>query len=172
MLVVSIVIGMGGCWFAYIQNRYSKDHMKRMMKDLEGLQRAEQSLHDLQQKWVGQLSHRWQIHCSSLGAFRPIFGLSNQVWTKLIGVTSTDLDKGALTQFGLDCSGKSKNSRCAWMRSHWSLDLTALLIGECAVLHILHPFSTPGPAFLSLYRNRKLGMQLEWERPGKLGFQG
>lgn len=51
MLVVSIVIGMGGCWFAYIQNRYSKDHMKKMMKDLEGLQRAEQSLHDLQKKW-------------------------------------------------------------------------------------------------------------------------
>ncbi|XP_048121577.1 stromal interaction molecule 1a isoform X4 [Alosa alosa] len=50
MLVVSIVIGMGGCWFAFIQNRYSKDHMKKMMKDLEGLQRAEQSLHDLQQK--------------------------------------------------------------------------------------------------------------------------
>uniref|UniRef100_A0A3B4A7K9 SAM domain-containing protein n=1 Tax=Periophthalmus magnuspinnatus TaxID=409849 RepID=A0A3B4A7K9_9GOBI len=37
MLVVSIVIGMGGCWFAYIQNRYSKDHMKKMMKDLEVL---------------------------------------------------------------------------------------------------------------------------------------
>lgn len=50
MLVVSIVIGMGGCWFAFIQNRYSKDHMKKMMKDLDGLQRAEQSLHDLQQK--------------------------------------------------------------------------------------------------------------------------
>lgn len=50
MLVVSIVIGLGGCWFAYYQNRYSKDHMKKMMKDLEGLQRAEQSLHDLQQK--------------------------------------------------------------------------------------------------------------------------
>lgn len=58
MLVVSIVIGMGGCWFAYIQNRYSKDHMKKMMKDLEGLQRAEQSLHDLQQKW-GALANRW-----------------------------------------------------------------------------------------------------------------
>lgn len=52
MLVVSIVIGVGGCWFAYIQNRYSKDHMKKMMKDLEGLHRAEQSLHDLQERWV------------------------------------------------------------------------------------------------------------------------
>ncbi|XP_078401099.1 stromal interaction molecule 1-like isoform X4 [Cetorhinus maximus] len=50
MLVVSIVIGVGGCWFAYIQNRYSKEHMKKMMKDLEGLQKAEQSLHDLQER--------------------------------------------------------------------------------------------------------------------------
>ncbi|KAJ8368480.1 hypothetical protein SKAU_G00085080 [Synaphobranchus kaupii] len=59
MLVVSIVIGMGGCWFAYIQNRYSKDHMKKMMQDLEGLQRAEQSLHDLQQKLqIAQEEHR------------------------------------------------------------------------------------------------------------------
>ncbi|XP_023694621.2 stromal interaction molecule 1a isoform X1 [Paramormyrops kingsleyae] len=59
MLVVSIVIGMGGCWFAYIQNRYSKDHMSKMMKDLEGLQRAEQSLHDLQQKLqIAQEEHR------------------------------------------------------------------------------------------------------------------
>ncbi|NXL49568.1 STIM1 protein, partial [Podilymbus podiceps] len=49
-LVVSIVIGVGGCWFAYIQNRYSKEHMKKMMKDLEGLHRAEQSLHDLQER--------------------------------------------------------------------------------------------------------------------------
>ncbi|XP_059398849.1 stromal interaction molecule 1-like isoform X2 [Carassius carassius] len=50
MLVVSVVIGVGGCWFAYIQNRSSKDHVSKMMKDLEGLQRAEQSLLDLQQK--------------------------------------------------------------------------------------------------------------------------
>lgn len=50
MLVVSIVIGVGGCWFAYIQNRNSRDHVGKMMKDFEGLQRAEQSLLDLQQK--------------------------------------------------------------------------------------------------------------------------
>lgn len=50
MLVVSIVIGMGGCWFAFIQNRHSKDHMKKMIIDLESLHRAEQSLHDLQQR--------------------------------------------------------------------------------------------------------------------------
>lgn len=48
--MISIVIGVGGCWFAFIQNRYSKEHMKKMMKDLEGLQSAEQSLHDLQER--------------------------------------------------------------------------------------------------------------------------
>ncbi|XP_067306326.1 stromal interaction molecule 1a isoform X3 [Pseudorasbora parva] len=59
MLVVSIVIGMGGCWFAYIQNRHSKDHMKKMIIDLESLHRAEQSLHDLQQKLqIAQEEHR------------------------------------------------------------------------------------------------------------------
>ncbi|XP_056612278.1 stromal interaction molecule 1a isoform X2 [Triplophysa dalaica] len=59
MLVVSIVIGMGGCWFAYIQNRHSKDHMKKMMNDLDSLQRAEQSLDDLQQKLqIAQEEHR------------------------------------------------------------------------------------------------------------------
>ncbi|XP_024299013.1 stromal interaction molecule 1a isoform X1 [Oncorhynchus tshawytscha] len=59
ILVVSIVIGIGGCWFAYIQNRYSKDHMKKMMTDLDGLQRAEQSLHDLQKKLqIAQEEHR------------------------------------------------------------------------------------------------------------------
>ncbi|XP_067841671.1 stromal interaction molecule 1b isoform X8 [Heptranchias perlo] len=59
MLVVSIVIGVGGCWFAYIQNRCSKEHMKKMMKDLEGLQKAEQSLHDLQERLLkAQEEHR------------------------------------------------------------------------------------------------------------------
>lgn len=46
--MVSIVIGVGGCWFAYVQNKSSKVHIFRMMKDLEGLQHAEQSLLDLQ----------------------------------------------------------------------------------------------------------------------------
>ncbi|XP_072518695.1 stromal interaction molecule 1b isoform X1 [Salminus brasiliensis] len=59
VLVLSIVIGVAGCWFAYIQNRNSKDHMSKMMKDLEGLQRAEQSLLDMQQKLqIAQDEHR------------------------------------------------------------------------------------------------------------------
>lgn len=46
--MVSILIGVGGCWFAYVQNKVSRVHMTQMMKDLESLQSAEQSLTDLQ----------------------------------------------------------------------------------------------------------------------------
>lgn len=48
--MVSIVIGVGGCWFAYVQNKSSKVHIFQMMKDLESLQHAEQSLLDLQSR--------------------------------------------------------------------------------------------------------------------------
>ncbi|KAJ8397706.1 hypothetical protein AAFF_G00433950 [Aldrovandia affinis] len=50
ILMVSIIIGVGGCWFAYVQNKSSKVHISQMMKDLESLQTAEQSLMDLQSR--------------------------------------------------------------------------------------------------------------------------
>lgn len=50
ILMVSIIIGVGGCWFAYIQNKASKVHISQMMKDLESLQHAEQSLMELQSR--------------------------------------------------------------------------------------------------------------------------
>ncbi|TRY71359.1 hypothetical protein DNTS_008142 [Danionella cerebrum] len=50
ILMISIIIGVGGCWFAYIQNKSSKVHISRMMKDLESLQHAEQSLIELQSR--------------------------------------------------------------------------------------------------------------------------
>ncbi|XP_056156336.1 stromal interaction molecule 2 [Lampris incognitus] len=50
VLMVSIVIGVGGCWFAYVQNKSSKVHISQMMKDLESLQNAEQSLMELQSR--------------------------------------------------------------------------------------------------------------------------
>uniref|UniRef100_UPI003AAC29CF stromal interaction molecule 2-like n=1 Tax=Centroberyx gerrardi TaxID=166262 RepID=UPI003AAC29CF len=48
LLIVSVVMGVGGCWFAQAQNKASKVHIAKMMKDLESLQRAEQSLRELQ----------------------------------------------------------------------------------------------------------------------------
>uniref|UniRef100_A0ACB8E7H3 Stromal interaction molecule 2 n=1 Tax=Sphaerodactylus townsendi TaxID=933632 RepID=A0ACB8E7H3_9SAUR len=50
ILTISIVIGVGGCWFAYTQNKTSKEHITKMMKDLESLQTAEQSLCELQER--------------------------------------------------------------------------------------------------------------------------
>ncbi|XP_053712370.1 stromal interaction molecule 2-like [Synchiropus splendidus] len=50
LLIVSVVMGVGGCWFAQAQNKASKIHITKMMKDLESLQRAEQSLTDLQEQ--------------------------------------------------------------------------------------------------------------------------
>uniref|UniRef100_A0AAR2L9X0 SAM domain-containing protein n=1 Tax=Pygocentrus nattereri TaxID=42514 RepID=A0AAR2L9X0_PYGNA len=50
LLIVSVVMGVGGCLFAQAQNKASKEHISKMMKDLESLQRAEQSLRDLQEQ--------------------------------------------------------------------------------------------------------------------------
>ncbi|XP_013860313.1 stromal interaction molecule 2 [Austrofundulus limnaeus] len=50
LLIVSVVMGIGGCWFAQAQNKASKVHINKMMRDLESLQRAEQSLIDLQEQ--------------------------------------------------------------------------------------------------------------------------
>ncbi|XP_052004335.1 stromal interaction molecule 2-like [Xyrauchen texanus] len=50
VLMISIIIGVGGCWFAYIQNKSSKIHVSQMMRDLESLQNAELSLIELQSR--------------------------------------------------------------------------------------------------------------------------
>ncbi|XP_044077262.1 stromal interaction molecule 1-like isoform X2 [Siniperca chuatsi] len=50
VLGASILMALGGCWFAYVQTRKSRDDLGQLMKDLEGLQRAEESLMDLQEK--------------------------------------------------------------------------------------------------------------------------
>ncbi|XP_030010838.1 stromal interaction molecule 1-like isoform X2 [Sphaeramia orbicularis] len=50
VLALSVLMALGGCWFAYAQTRKSRDDLGKLMKDLEGLQKAEQSLLDLQEK--------------------------------------------------------------------------------------------------------------------------
>ncbi|XP_059912015.1 stromal interaction molecule 1-like isoform X1 [Gadus macrocephalus] len=46
----SVLMALAGCWFACTQSRRSRDHLGQLMKDLEGLQCAEQSLLDLQER--------------------------------------------------------------------------------------------------------------------------
>ncbi|XP_075737433.1 stromal interaction molecule isoform X2 [Rhipicephalus microplus] len=50
LLVLSLVIAIGGCWFAYVQHNYSQLHLKKMMKDMDSLQRAEEQLSELQRE--------------------------------------------------------------------------------------------------------------------------
>ncbi|XP_059152612.1 uncharacterized protein LOC131938545 isoform X2 [Physella acuta] len=47
LLVSSLIIAIGGCWFACLHHRYSQTQVKKMMKDLESLQKAEESLKKL-----------------------------------------------------------------------------------------------------------------------------
>ncbi|ELT91811.1 hypothetical protein CAPTEDRAFT_147177, partial [Capitella teleta] len=49
-LVASLLIAIGGCWLAYVQHKYSQSHLKKVMKDLDTLQRAEDALTELQSK--------------------------------------------------------------------------------------------------------------------------
>ncbi|XP_052362582.1 uncharacterized protein LOC118382215 [Oncorhynchus keta] len=50
LLIVSVMMGVGGCWFSQVQNKASKVHISKMMKDLESLQSAELSLRELQEQ--------------------------------------------------------------------------------------------------------------------------
>ncbi|KFM72062.1 Stromal interaction molecule 1, partial [Stegodyphus mimosarum] len=50
ILVLSLVIAVGGCWFAYVQHKHSQTHMQKMMQDMDALQKAEDSLRDLQKE--------------------------------------------------------------------------------------------------------------------------
>lgn len=49
-LLLSVIVG---CWYGYQQNKNSKTHLRRMVKDMEGLQKAEQALGEMQKvKWL------------------------------------------------------------------------------------------------------------------------
>lgn len=47
-LVALLVSAIGGCWYAYQQNKNARKHLKRMAQDMEGLHKAEVALEDLQ----------------------------------------------------------------------------------------------------------------------------
>ncbi|KAJ8028783.1 Stromal interaction molecule 1 [Holothuria leucospilota] len=47
ILVISLIVALGGCWFAFVQYRYSRNHI---MSELESLQQAEDSLRQMQDK--------------------------------------------------------------------------------------------------------------------------
>jgi stromal interaction molecule 1 len=48
LLICSLLIAIVGVWFAYVQHKYSQSHLKKMMADMDSLQRAEEQLMGLQ----------------------------------------------------------------------------------------------------------------------------
>lgn len=47
-LITLLLSAIIGCWYAYQQNKNAKRHLRRMAKDMEGLQRAENALTEMQ----------------------------------------------------------------------------------------------------------------------------
>lgn len=48
VLVTLLMAALIGFWYTYRMNKISKKHLKRMMKEMESLQKAELTLEDLQ----------------------------------------------------------------------------------------------------------------------------
>ena len=48
VLVSLLLTALVSCWYIYTQNKRSRKHVQRMMKEMESLHRAEQALEDLQ----------------------------------------------------------------------------------------------------------------------------
>lgn len=48
ILITLLMSALTGCYYAYRQSRNSNQHLQRMMRDMEGLQKAESDLKDLQ----------------------------------------------------------------------------------------------------------------------------
>jgi len=52
VVAVSVIVAVGGCYFAYSQHRRAQTHIHRLMKDLSSLQNAEDALSQLQDQYV------------------------------------------------------------------------------------------------------------------------
>ncbi|GIX96748.1 stromal interaction molecule homolog [Caerostris darwini] len=50
VLALSVGLATIGCWFAFIQHKRSQSHLRKTMRDMESLQRAEESLRILQEE--------------------------------------------------------------------------------------------------------------------------
>ncbi|XP_025085703.1 stromal interaction molecule 1-like isoform X2 [Pomacea canaliculata] len=50
VLVASLIFAVGGCWFAYLHHRYSREQVRKLLVDLESLQKAEEALMDVQRR--------------------------------------------------------------------------------------------------------------------------
>jgi len=50
ILISLLMLALCGLWFAHIQNKKSKEELKKMIVDLDSLQKAEESLLQVNEK--------------------------------------------------------------------------------------------------------------------------
>ncbi|CAG5134822.1 unnamed protein product, partial [Candidula unifasciata] len=65
MLFMAVLLAIGISWFACLHHRYSQTQVKKMMKDLEALQKAEDALKKLSNELEiqQQLENQWSVPC-------------------------------------------------------------------------------------------------------------
>lgn len=59
ILVFLLVIAIGGIWFAWVQHKSSQSHLKKMLVDMDNLQKAEEQLMSLQHE-LDRIRHEQQ----------------------------------------------------------------------------------------------------------------
>jgi len=65
IVAVSVIVAVGGCYFAYTQHRRAQVHVQRLMKDLSSLQNAEDALSQMHQQCVFCFDHSLLSCCVS-----------------------------------------------------------------------------------------------------------
>jgi len=57
VVAASVIVAVGGCYFAYSQRRQARGRIQKLMTDLSSLQNAEDALSQMQQQYVFCLNY-------------------------------------------------------------------------------------------------------------------
>ncbi|XP_026471972.1 stromal interaction molecule homolog [Ctenocephalides felis] len=91
-LVALLVSAIGGCWYAYQQNKNARKHLKRMAQDMEGLHKAEVALEDLQKELERARLEQENVNTEKLNLERKLLE------TPQLPITGSDLEVQKLKQ--------------------------------------------------------------------------
>ncbi|EEB09960.1 conserved hypothetical protein [Pediculus humanus corporis] len=97
IVLVTLLLGaLVGCWWAYRQNKLSRHHLRRMMKDMESLHKAELALEDLQRELEHTKKERQNVTTEKLNLERKL--LEQEGDGERMKTTYSDLEVTQLKQ--------------------------------------------------------------------------
>ncbi|KAK7465238.1 hypothetical protein BaRGS_00037608, partial [Batillaria attramentaria] len=111
VLVASLIFAIGGCWFAYLHHRYSQEQVRKMMLDLESLQKAEEALQDVQRKLVDAESRQISTDDFADGSMHKT-NLGDERWGEPTRQIKEEL---AATRLALQHAENQLESQCQWV---------------------------------------------------------